>query len=112
MDAPKLPSISFGSGSQVGIAAIHSACVCGVWPRALMESAGRCLITSADSLSPVAVPGLNDLGLTCFAITFKMPEQSRGECFAEMTLSYNYISRRSLIDRLRISDAVVALMSK
>jgi hypothetical protein len=39
MDAPVLPSIFFDSGSQVEIAAIHSASVYGTWPRALMEYA-------------------------------------------------------------------------
>ena len=40
MDAPLLPSIIFGSGLQVEIAAIHSASLDGTWPRALMEYAG------------------------------------------------------------------------
>jgi hypothetical protein len=40
MDAPLLPSIIFGSGLQVEIAAIHSASLNGTWPRALMEYAG------------------------------------------------------------------------
>ena len=40
MDAPLLQGAFFDSGSQEEIAAIHSASVCGTWPRALMEYAG------------------------------------------------------------------------
>jgi hypothetical protein len=40
MDVPFMPSLFFGSGFQVEIAAIHWASVYGAWPRALMEYAG------------------------------------------------------------------------
>jgi hypothetical protein len=55
---------------QVEIAAIHSAFVCDSWSLALMESAGRLLITLADFNRPVLAAELANPGLTCNAITF------------------------------------------
>ena len=67
---PVLPSAVSGFELRVEIAAIHPACVCDSKSRALMESAGRFLITLADSRSPVPTSGSADPGLTCNAITF------------------------------------------
>src|ERR1700679_1206128 len=49
MDAPLMPSAFFGPGSEEEFAAINPACACDSRSRALMEYAGRRLITFSDS---------------------------------------------------------------
>ena len=69
MDAPCCQAFLSGFVSQEKIAAIHSACVCDVRSRALMEYAGRRLITAADCRSPMFASA--NPGLTCDVITLK-----------------------------------------
>ena len=57
MDAPCCQAFLSGFVSQEKIAANHSACVCDVRSRALMEYAGRRLITAADCRSPMFASG-------------------------------------------------------
>ena len=57
MDAPCCQALLSGFVSQEEIAALHSAGVCGVRLRALMEEAGRRLITVADCRSPLFASG-------------------------------------------------------